>query len=170
MKTSNSKGLGLAVAMFAAAMLAMVPEANAWPVNRHHPGRSSGMSVQSWLASGGFASRTHTIRSFSYEPAALAPGDAVVITAENVGIMSGRTTLGVAAKGDRFIVKQVVGSWLGANLEVDGKQINGWVWSPHVEPDRTSSVETPPAKLPPAQVAVECSPYRPYRTNRRYRR
>tara|TARA_R110002072_G_C7950935_1_gene533179 strand:- start:1602 stop:2225 length:624 start_codon:yes stop_codon:yes gene_type:complete len=170
MKTIFTKRLGLAVAVFAAAMLAMVPEANAWPVNRHHPGRSSGRTVQAWLASGGFASRTRTIRSFSHEPAALAPGDAVVITAENAGIMSGRTTLGVAEKGDRFIVKQVVGPWLGATVEVDGKKINGWVWSPHVEPDRTSSVETPAATSPPAQVAVECSPYRPYRTTRRYRR
>ena len=170
MKTSNSKRLGLAVAVFAVAMLAMVPEANAWPVNRHHPGRSSGRTVQEWWASGGFASRTHTIRSFSYEPAALAPGDAVVITAEDAGIMSGRTTLGVAAKGDRFIVKQIVGPWLGATIDVNGKPISGWVWSGHVDPDRSAVVTTPSEEVPAARIAVECKPYRPYRTNRRYRR
>lgn len=172
MKTSFTKRLGLAISVFAVAMLAMVPEANAWPVNRHHPSRSSGQTLQSWWASGGFASRSQAVRSFSYEPVAVAvaPGDAVVITADKAGIMSGRTTLGVATKGDRFVVKQVVGPWLSATLEVEGKKISGWVWQNNVEPDRKASVKPQSEDSPAVQVAVECRPYRPYRTNRRYRR
>ena len=170
MKTLFTKRLGLAIGVFAVAMLVVVPEADAWPVNRHHPGRSSGQTLQSWWVSGGFASRSRTVRSFSYEPATVAPGDAVVITADETAIMSGRTTLGVAAKGDRFVVKQIVGPWLSATLEVEGKTISGWVRQNNVEPDRHSSVKPPPEDSPAVQVAVECRPYRPYRTNRRYRR
>lgn len=153
----------------AVVLLTVVSQASAWwPVNRHHPGRSSGTSIQSWLLMRGYSYHPQTLRSFSYEPVRFAAGDSAVVTVDKAGIMSGTTTLTTVAKGDQFVVGQVAGPWIAAKVEVDGKMVSGWIWCRHVSLDAPPGRTTKMADA--AKQPVECRPYpdKPaYRTNRR---
>jgi hypothetical protein len=68
-------------------------------------------------------------RSFSYEPAMdVKNGDHVVVAAENAKVMLGNKVLATVNKGQEFPVLKVERGWLGAKLNVDGKEVSGWIW------------------------------------------
>ena len=72
-----------------------------------------------------------TRRSYSYEPAAFDVGEDVV-SLRPTRLMKGTRTLATVEGGQEFQVLDVEGPWLGAEIEVDGEKIKGWVWHRHV--------------------------------------
>ncbi len=81
-------------------------------------------------------------RSFSYEPIGVKPGDLVAAAKDGARVMLGRELLGTLPKGTQFKVLKVINGWVGGQIEVDGKQLNGWVWHADLA-NATASRETP---------------------------
>lgn len=120
-----------------AATLSVPPMAAAWgPVNRHHPNRSSNPGIWSWRwSAGGSVCRPYTETQMTHrssDPAAYHAGDVVTVAVDEARIMRGTQTLGILSKGRKFTVTKTERGWLGAKIEVDGKPIDGWIWSGHV--------------------------------------
>jgi hypothetical protein len=89
-------------------------------------------------------------RRFSYEPAAIAPGDAAVVRGENVKVMKGAEVVGTAPQGLTFKVTKVTDGWLGAVVEVEGRKLSGWIWSGNVAVEGKSSAPPRTAVIPEA--------------------
>lgn len=86
-------------------------------------------------------------RSFSYEPTTIHKGDSVVVDRENVNMMLGSKSLGTLPKDTKFDVIKVTNGWLGAEVEVNGQKMKGWIWNQNVRAGQTLD-EVAPA--PPA--------------------
>ncbi len=150
------------------------------PVNRHHPGRSSNNGLRLWsfsnysLTSLTPSTEARSNRRFSYDPSRFHAGDRVAVTADEAKLMSGTKSLGIAEKGQQFVVQRVEGPWLEAQIEMGGKVINGWIRGNHVARLQTGPRPGIEQKSGTIRSQVECHPFtvkkRPYRTNRRYRR
>ncbi len=70
---------------------------------------------------------SETYRRYSYEPADIRPGDAVVAVGQDVKLMRGKKVLARLPAGKRLEVRQVRGPWVGVTIEVDGSRIGGWI-------------------------------------------
>jgi hypothetical protein len=65
-------------------------------------------------------------------PAAIMPGDAVVVAEEGASLRLGDRTLATLSAGRELRVLKVQGPWVGASVDVDGQKVAGWVWMNHL--------------------------------------
>lgn len=75
---------------------------------------------------------TEGYRSFSYEPIGIRAGDRVVVQGNDVRLMRGTNVVGMLPEGTEVLVTKVTNGWLGTVVEVNGQQLNGWVWHDNV--------------------------------------
>jgi len=87
-------------------------------------------------------------RSFSYEPVAINRGDSVVVDRDNVNMMLGNQSLGNVPKDTTFKVIQVTNGWLGAEIDMNGRKVKGWVWNKNVRSEAAEEA-VPSAPAPP---------------------
>lgn len=84
-------------------------------------------------------------RSFSYEPIGVSAGETVVVSGENVKLMRGTTVVGSAPQGLKFTVTKVINGWLGTVVEVNGQELNGWIWHKNVASEAQAKPAEPQA-------------------------
>ena len=109
------------------------------PVNRHHPNRSSA-SERSMATRYYYPQYVGRRTGYSYVRAPFRAGDTVVVTSSSAKIMRGTRALGTASKGRKLTVRNLEGQWLGIEVEIDGKLINGWIWNAYVAQDLSAGV------------------------------
>ena len=62
------------------------------------------------------------------------PGERVVVTSPQARLMRGQQTVAMASRGQELVVLKVDGSWIGTQLDVNGKSVGGWIWSRAIAP------------------------------------
>lgn len=107
-------------------------------------------------------------------------GDKVVVTGDHATLMRGSEKLMDVPKGHAFQVTKVQGSWLGAEIEKDGKKTTGWIASNQVatadgQPDRTAGAmpqqdERRSFSYEPSNVQPRAPVYQTYPSYPSYRR
>ncbi|MEQ8789005.1 MAG: hypothetical protein RIC55_22020 [Pirellulaceae bacterium] len=77
-------------------------------------------------------SATQASRVYSYQPIGVNPGDMVKVTANHAKLMDGRRVVTTVDQGQEFEVGKVTNGWLRAEIERDGKKLEGWIWHKNV--------------------------------------
>jgi len=116
-------------------------------------------------------------QSYSYQPMTFHAGDKVVVSADHANLMKGMDTVATVNKGQAFDILKVQGPWLGAEIEMDGKKLTGWIWSQQVVAVNQPSPSAPDqtARAMPQQQERRSFSYEPsysqppvYRSYRNY--
>jgi len=67
-------------------------------------------------------------RAYSYEPAPMfSPGQMVVVAKAKAELKLGDKVLTTVGQGAQFKILQTQGTWIGVNVEQNGKKIAGWI-------------------------------------------
>ncbi len=85
-------------------------------------------------------------RSFSFEPTAIQPGDTVVVNRNQVRLMRGQTVVGSAPVGLTFQATKVINGWVGAVVEINGREVHGWIWNGDVRLVEGNQPAPPPGE------------------------
>jgi hypothetical protein len=81
---------------------------------------------------------------------AFKPGDTLTVASAGASLKVGDRVVATVARGQRIIVSNVSGSWIGTSVEQDGRQISGWISPSELVVDRTASKSVPAAVAQPA--------------------
>ncbi len=85
-------------------------------------------------------------RSYSFEPIAIQPGDVVTVQRNNARLMHGQTVVGSAPAGTTFEVTKVRDGWVGAVLDLNGREVKGWIWNGDVRAADLDQPAPPPGE------------------------
>ena len=111
---------------------------------------------------------TESYRSFTYEPVTIEAGQNVVVRGTGVRMMKGSEVVATVPRDTEFQVTKVVNGWLGAVVEIDGQQLNGWIWHGNVS-TQDRSVDTPQTLRQESTRSYRSFSYEPSEVNRPYR-